>query len=150
MKRRREVLSSDEEYVPEIAPPKNKRRRRSRSTTTSNTNKEKENNDTTNTNSSTSRKNKKANRKQSNLSSYFDVPAPTNDSDETKEESDNESISSEVSSIPDDYFEENQLKWSCNVIRGKIRKLLETPGIHHLPPFFFHDHNIDCVLFVFP
>lgn len=125
MKRRRQVLSSDEEYEPEIAPPKNKRRRRSRSSTNSNNNNDKENNNTTNTKSS---KKKNAKGKQSNLSSYFNVPAPSN---EYKEESDNESISSDVSSIPDDYFEENwnNLKWSCNVIRGKIQKLRETPGI---------------------
>merc|ERR1712154_479133 len=110
MKRRRQSLS-DDEYEPEVAPQK-KRRRRSKSTTNSNTKSK-------NTNSSSSKKKRKKKAKPSKQESSG---------------SDSESSSlSEVSSISEDCFDENELKWSCNVIRGKIRKLLETPGFKVTP-----------------
>ena len=108
MKRKRRIVSDDEEDWE----PTPKKRKQSKS-------KRKPLSDTTNTST-----NRNKNKKQSTLNTFLNL-------EETKSsESDDDDISS-VSSVDGPFEDGTDPKWSPNAIRGKIRKLLTTPGIIH-------------------
>eukprot|EP01083_Nonionella_stella_P317754 1158435_1 len=110
MKRKRQLLSDDDDHM--VTAPQTKKRRKNRFISSS----EEENSVSpikSNSNNSQTK------HKQSNLSSFFNVPSPLQRTAPSESDSDSEY---------DYYLDENDPKWNCNQIRNKIRKLLSTPG----------------------
>eukprot|EP01084_Bolivina_argentea_P049268 90631_1 len=131
MKRKRDILSNDDNDSDSDSIPQPKRHKKSRFIPSSDDNSvspvtTKNNTNTTN-NFNTQKK-----KKQSNLSSFFNVPSPPKSKNKPIEMKESAS-DSDSDSWDEDYFYNNPLKYNCNQIRNKIRKLLTTPGFKITP-----------------